>query len=256
MYKDIFSVENKYVFITGSTRGIGREVAKGFIENGANVIIHGSRENETKKVCSEIGAMDYVAADLSDMDNVMELVEALKGKLDKLDVLINNAGVEEHDNIEDMSLEMLDKMYNVNTKSHYFITGKLVELLRKSDDASIINMTSIHQVVPVRKNSPYCMSKAALGMFTQVSALEFGSLGIRVNNLAPGAIKTEMNAALLAQLEEERGHKFGVWIPLGRVGDVNEIVGPCIFLASKASSYVTGATLYVDGGYKENLLRY
>lgn len=256
MYKDISSVKNKYVFITGSTRGIGREIAKGFIENGANVIIHGSRAIETEKACREIGAMDYVAADLSDMDNVINMVEQLKSKLDKLDVLVNNAGVEEHDSIEEMSLELLDKMYNVNTKSHYFITSKLVVLLKKSDDASIINVTSIHQVVPVRKNSPYCMSKAALGMFTQVSALEFGPMGIRVNNLAPGAIRTEMNAELLKQLEEEKGIEFGEWIPLGRVGDVSEIVGPCIFLASKASSYVTGATLYVDGGYKENLLRY
>ncbi len=100
------------------------------------------------------------------------------------------------------------------------------------------------------------MAKAAMAMFTKISALEFGQFGIRVNNLAPGAVKTEMNEELLLKLKEENGIDFGSWVPLGRVADSVEMVGPAIFLASKASSYMTGATLYVDGGYKENLLRY
>lgn len=254
--KDIFNVEGKYVFITGSTRGIGREIAKGFIENGSKVIIHGRNEEATAKVCKEIGAFDYVAAQLSDMDEVYSLIEKLKYKLERLDVLINNAGFEDHCSVETMTEEMLDKIYNINTKSHYLLTSKLVELLKKAENPSIINVTSIHQVVPVRENSPYCMSKAALAMFTQVSALEFGPLGIRVNNLAPGAIRTEMNAGLIKELEEEKGFEFGKWVPLGRVGDAKEMIGPCIFLASNAASYITGATIYADGGYKENLLRY
>lgn len=254
--KSIFDIDGKYVFITGSTRGIGREIAKGFIENGAKVIIHGRLESETAKICKNIGAFDYVTADFSDMNDVYSLVEKLKNKLERLDVLINNAGFEEHCAIDSMTEKMLDNIYNINTKAHYILTSNLVELLKKSDDASIINVTSIHQVVPVRENSPYCMSKAALGMFTQVCSLEFGPLGIRVNNLAPGAIKTEMNAELFKELEEEKGFEFAKWVPLGRIGDAKEMIGPCIFLASKASSYITGTTIYADGGYKENLLRY
>ncbi|MFV0504182.1 MAG: SDR family NAD(P)-dependent oxidoreductase [Lachnospirales bacterium] len=253
---DLFSVKDKIVMITGSTRGIGRAIAEGFIANGAKVIIHGSSEEKAKKVCQEINAYDFIGASFLNMDEVHEMSNKLKNKFDKIDVLINNAGFEEHFTIDKMKIEMLDDIYNVNTKAHYILTSNLIDLLKKSDYPSIINVTSIHQLIPVRENSPYCMAKAALDMFTKVGALEFGSLGIRVNNLAPGAIATEMNENLLDDLEKETGVSFGQWVPLGRVGDKDEMVGPAIYLASKASSYMTGATLFVDGGYKENLLRY
>lgn len=253
---NLFDIKDKYVFITGSTRGIGRSIAEGFIANGANVIIHGRNKEFVSNVAEEIGAFDFVYGDISKMETVDGIINYIKSKISKLDVLINNAGFEDHCCIEEMTEEFLDNIYNTNTKSHYFITSRLVKLLRNSNEPSIINITSIHDVVPVRNNSPYCISKAAIAMFTKVSALEFGKYGIRVNNLAPGAIKTEMNETLLNELEEQHGFDFGNWVPLGRVGEAKEIIGPCIFLASKASSYITGTTFYVDGGYKENLLRY
>ncbi|MGL5256237.1 MAG: SDR family NAD(P)-dependent oxidoreductase [Proteocatella sp.] len=253
---NLFDIRDKYVFITGSTRGIGRSIAEGFIANGANVIIHGRNKLLASRVADEIGAFDFVAGDISKMENIESIVNYIQSRIIKLDVLINNAGFEDHCAIEDMTEEFLDNIYDTNTKSHYFITSKLLQLLKKSSEPSIINITSIHDVVPVRNNSPYCISKAAIAMFTKVSALEFGKYGIRVNNLAPGAIRTEMNETLLKDLEEQSGFDFGNWVPLGRVGEAKEIIGPCIFLASKASSYITGTTFYVDGGYKENLLRY
>jgi gluconate 5-dehydrogenase len=114
-------------------------------------------------------------------------------------------------------------------------------------------MSSIHQKVPVKSNSPYCMAKASMEMFGKVASLEFSKDNIRVNTIAPGAIRTDMNREIIKDMGEEN---FNEWIPLGRVGETSEIFGPTLFLASSASSYVTGTTLYVDGGYMQNLLRY
>lgn len=104
--------------------------------------------------------------------------------------------------------------------------------------------------MPVRGNGYYCMAKSSLAMYTRVAALELAQYGIRVNNLAPGAILTDMNRELVEQMDFDR------WIPMQRVGRAEELAGPAVFLASEASSYVTGTTLFVDGGYSENLLRY
>ncbi len=252
MTKDLFSVKDKVVIITGSTRGIGKAIAKGYIEAGGKVWVHGVKEESTKKVAEEIGANNYVAADLSNINELEVMIKKIVSTESKIDVLINNAGFEEHSSIENIHTTCIDKIYNINTNSHYILLSKLIPLLKKSTFASIINITSIHDVVPVRNNSLYCMSKAALGMMGKVASLELGNHNIRVNNLAPGAIKTQMNENLL----DDIGEKFQQWIPLGRVGQVDEIIGPAIFLGSDAASYITGTTIYVDGGYKENLLRY
>ncbi|GMQ60250.1 SDR family oxidoreductase [Vallitalea sediminicola] len=254
--QELFSVKDKVVVITGSTRGIGAAIAKGYKEAGASVWIHGRKEESTKRAAEKMGFDKYVAADLSNIQDVEKMVEHIISVESKVDVLINNAGYEDHASIENMDFDLMDKIYDINTKAHYLLFSKLIPLLKKSDSASVINVTSIHDIVAVRNNSPYCMSKAAMGMMSKVAALELGNSGIRVNNLAPGAIATDMNRDLLKKLEEDNGTSFGEWIPLNRVGEVEEMVGPAIFLGSKASSYITGTTIYADGGYKENLLRY
>ncbi len=125
--------------------------------------------------------------------------------------------------------------------------------LKRSPAGSIINITSIHQTVPYPNNAAYSMSKAALAMFTKVAALELAPRHIRVNNFAPGAVETDINRDVLDAIGRD---KFQEWIPLGRVAITREMIGPALFLASNASSYVTGTTLYADGGYRQNLVRY
>jgi gluconate 5-dehydrogenase len=133
------------------------------------------------------------------------------------------------------------------------LTQRLLPLLKAAPGASIINVTSIHDTVPYPGNFAYAMSKAALAMFTRSAALDLAPYGIRVNNLAPGAVATDLNREVIEAIGDE---KFREWIPLGRVAQSDEMVGPAIFLASDAASYLTGATLYADGGYMQNLLRY
>ncbi len=248
MSLELFDITGKVALVTGGTRGIGAAIAKGLQEAGAKVYIHGTKEPVVKQIAQEHG-YGYCVANLKDIHQVDAMVENIQHE-GQLDILVNNAGFETYKTLEEGDEQHIDDIYNVNAKSPYFIVQKLLPLLKKSKSASIINVTSIHQEVPVKCNGAYCMAKAALSMYTKVAALEFAPYNIRVNNLAPGAIRTDMNKELVDGME------FSNWIPLGRVGEVDEMVGPVLFLASKASSYMTGATLVVDGGYKENLLRY
>lgn len=245
----LFDLTGKVALVTGGTRGIGEAIAAGLKEAGADVWIHGSNENRTRAIAEDRG-YKYCAGNLMELENVKIMVDKLKCVESKIDIIINNAGIDAECDIENADENYLDIVYNVNTKSPYFIIQELLPLMKNAGQGSIINVTSIHDIVPVRELTAYCMSKASLAMYTKVAALELAKYSIRVNNLAPGAIKTSMNEEIVKTMD------FDKWIPLGRVGDVSEIAGPAIFLASDASSYITGATLYVDGGYKENLLRY
>lgn len=246
---ELFDLSGKTIFITGGTRGIGLAVAKGMQAAGGNVWIHGSDEGRTKEIARQ-HQFRYVSGDLRSQDWLDEMLRPIYEQESKLDVLVNNAGYESSALVEEGRTEELDCVYQVNAKSPYAILQKLLPLLKQANGASVINVTSIHQTVPVRGNGHYCMAKASLAMFTKVAALELAKDRIRVNNLAPGAILTDMNRELVQSMAFEQ------WIPMGRVGMAEELIGPAIFLASGASSYVTGTTLYVDGGYSENLLRY
>lgn len=246
---NLFDLTGKVAVVTGGTKGIGAAIAKGLKDAGAKVWIHGSQEVFTRQEAEQHGYA-YSYGDLSTKEGYQKLVDDIRAIETKVDILINNAGMEYYKSIEEGDHDYLDSIYQVNCKSPYFLVQALLPLLRKSSSGSIINVTSIHDVVPVRRNSSYCMSKASLAMYTKVAALELAKEGIRVNNLAPGAIATSMNEDLIEQMDFDR------WIPLQRPGTCDEMIGPSIFLASEASSYMTGATLYVDGGYKENLLRY
>lgn len=245
----VFDLAGKVAFVTGASRGIGLAIAQGLKDAGATVWVHARTQKNIEAVAKENG-FNYTYGDLADMASLEKIVADITSKEDKLDILVNNAGYEIHSPVDEMTESDLNMMYNINAKSPVFLVKQLVPFLKKSKAGSIINVTSIHQEVPVRENSYYCMAKAALGMYTKTAALELAKYNIRVNNLAPGAIFTDMNRELVEAMD------FNQWIPMGRVGETHELIGPAIFLASDASSYVTGATLFVDGGYKENLLRY
>lgn len=243
-------LENKLALVTGSTRGIGNAIAKGFMENGADVIFHGRGGCLTADGNSPPRRM--LTADLNDPSSIDGMIHQLLTTETKLDILVHNAAVEVTMPIASMDLDTLDMIWRVNLRSVIQLTRGVLPLLKASGTASIINVTSIHQFMPPPENGAYAMTKAALGMFTQTLAIELAPFGIRVNNLAPGAIATDMNREVVEAMSEG----FSKWIPLGRVGSVDEMIGPAVFLASDESSYVTGATLVADGGYSQNLLRY
>jgi len=249
---EMFSLQGKIALITGSTRGIGEELARGFAEAGAKVWVHGRDEASGHALAGELGGR-FVKADLSRSEGVRALADTLIAAESRLDVLVNNAGLEIIMSLDQLDMFAFDLIWQVNVRAAVELTRRLLPLLERSSAGSIINITSIHQSVPYPNNAAYSMSKAALAMFTKVAALELAPRNIRVNNFAPGAVETDINRDVLDAIGRD---KFQEWIPLGRVAMTREMIGPALFLASNASSYVTGATLYVDGGYRQNLVRY
>lgn len=247
----LFSLTGKVALVTGSTRGIGRAIAEGFAAAGARVWLHGRDEQAGAALARQLGGR-FCLADLATPEGTRTLVETLTRAEERLDVLVNNAGIEIRVPVAQMDMATFDLIWNVNTRSAVELTSRLLPLLQKADAASIINVTSIHESTPFPGNVAYTMSKAALGMFTQTIAVELGGLGIRVNNLAPGAVETDLNRESIRRAGAELARR----IPLKRVGQPSDMVGPALFLASDASRYVSGTTLYADGAYTQNLLRY
>ncbi len=246
------SLDGKVALLTGSTRGIGQAIARGFASAGARVWVHGRSRDQAEQLAEELGGR-FVLADLAEPDGARRLAGTVAASESRLDVLVNNAGVEVTMPIAAMDMAGFDLVWRVNVRAPVELVYRLLPLLEAASAASVINVTSIHDTVPYAHNSAYCASKAALAMFTRTIAIELAPQGIRVNNLAPGAVETDINREVLDQIGRDR---FGEWIPLGRVAQTREMVGPALFLASDASSYVTGATIYADGGYAQHLVRY
>jgi NAD(P)-dependent dehydrogenase (short-subunit alcohol dehydrogenase family) len=241
---------NKVALVTGSSRGIGRAIADGLERAGARVWYHGTTAD---------ARANHLAADFTRPEEIDRLIATLTKREQRLDILVNNAGVEPIMPIGSIDFAKFDQCVAVNVRAAVQLTQGLLPLLRVAGasvgagGASVINITSIHDATPYPHNAVYSMSKAALAMFTKTAAIELAPFGIRVNNLAPGAIETDINREVIEQTGRD---KFAEWIPAGRVGTVDEVVGPALFLSSDASSYVTGTTLYADGGYRHNLVRY
>lgn len=247
-----FSLQGKTALITGSGRGIGKAIAQGFAAAGARVWLTDILESEGMQAAQELGSR-FVKADLTRSADIQALAAQLAAAEERLDILVNNAGVDRIMSLTKANMEAFDEVWKVNVRGPVELTHLLLPLLRKSTGASIINITSIHQFVPHPGNFPYNMAKAALDMFAKSMAQELSHEGIRINNLAPGAVETDINRQILADMGHEN---FNQWIPLGRVAQTHEMVGPALFLASDASRYVTGTTLLADGGYLQNLVRY
>jgi len=249
---ELFSLRGRTALVTGSTRGIGKAIAIGFAAAGARVYVHGRDEPQGRRLADEIGG-HFIRADLEQADDVELLAAELSAGEDRLDVLVNNAGFEIEAKLDHLEPELLARVMRVNFEAPVQLIRLVLPLLRRSASASVINITSIHDQVPYYGNSAYCSSKAALAMFSKTLALELGREAIRVNTIAPGAVETEINRSILDEVGREN---FAQWIPLGRVAQPSEIVGPALFLASNAASYMSGATLVVDGAYSHHLIRY
>lgn len=247
-----FCLDGKVALVTGSTRGIGKAIARGLIDAGANVWLHGPDAAEGKTL-AQAWDCPFVQADFTDPSAVASLADTIAGSSSQLDILVNNAGIEIIMPFERWDMQTFDTIWQVNTRAVSELTFRLLPLLKASRKASVINITSIHDAIPYPHNAAYSMSKAALAIFTKTIAVELAPFNIRMNNLAPGAVETEINRDVIEKIGRE---KFEEWIPLGRLASVDEMVGPALFLASDASRYMTGATLYTDGGYQQNLVRY
>ena len=245
-------LEGKTAVITGSSRGIGRGIAMRFAEEGANVVINyiGSRKaaEEALGDVTAAGAHGVVVqADVSSPAQVTHLVEQSVEAFGALDILVNNAGVELHAPFWEVTEADYDKVMSVNIKGAFFAAQAFTRHLRTvKQPGRIINISSVHEDIAFPNFAAYCASKGAMRMLARTLAVELGPLGITINNIAPGAIETPINTALLN--DPAKLSALLKQIPMGRLGQPADVAGLAAFLASDDAAYVTGASFYVDGG--------
>lgn len=250
-------LSGRIALVTGGSRGIGRAIATMLARHGADVAIAYQRaETDAATAAAEIARCGRqslaMRADVSHTDDVEALFTRLEATLGPADILVNSAGMETENQIGDLTDEEWERVLNVNLGSPFRCIRRAIQTMPAG--GAIINISSIHETVPRKGAAHYCASKAGLAMLGKAAALELAERGIRVNTIAPGAILTDMNRDLI---EHATGpERWRTWIPAGRVGTVDEVAALAVFLASPASSYMTGATLTVDGGYSLNLVRY
>ena len=246
----------KTALVTGSAQGIGQAIAIRLAQEGADIIVDdrvlGQSAQETADAITKLGRkVHMIQGDLSNTADDRRIIAEGVEKLGKIDILVNNAGVEKHADFWDVTEKDFDFVLQINLRGTFFITQDFVNHLRATNrPGRIINISSVHEELPFPHFSTYCASKGALKMLCRDLAVELGPLGITVNNIAPGAIATPINTALLnnPQLLALLKSK----IPLGRLGNPDDVSGLAAFLASDDASYVTGSTFVVDGGLLHN----
>lgn len=253
--RNLFSVEGKAVLITGGSRGIGEMIARGYVENGARVYISSRKAEVCDRMAeehSEHGSCASLPFDLSKMAGIEGLAAAIAAREPALDVLINNAGASWGAPIDDFPEDGWDKTVDLNLKSVFFLTQRLLPQLRAAASAEnpsrVINIASINGLEPPELETyAYSASKAGCIMLTRHLAKRLAAENILVNAIAPGPFPSQMMAATLARA----GDAIAKANPRGRIGQPEDIAGVAIFLGSRASAYTTGATIPCDGGSAE-----
>jgi NAD(P)-dependent dehydrogenase (short-subunit alcohol dehydrogenase family) len=242
---------DRVAIITGGSRGIGRAVALALAAAGARVVVASRKQEGVDGVAKEIqeqgGKALAVAAHVGDEEALAALVDRAVARFGRVDILVNNAGTNPHFGpLLTASAAQWDKIMEVNLRGAFLLCQKVVPIMREQGGGKIVNMSSVAGVRPQSGMGIYSVSKAGLIMLTQALAQELGSFNIQVNALAPGVIKTRFSSVLWqtpAIAEALSKH-----VPSGHLGEVQDVVGAALFLASPLADYVTGAVLLVDGG--------
>jgi len=246
--ENLFSIENKIIIVTGSGRGIGSKLSKGLAEQ--NAIVYALDKKFSKKVPKELSSkITQIKCDITNSKEIETSFKEIFEKEKKIDVLVNNAGISLASQKKDELYSNTDwiRTLNVNLTGSFYCSKESVKYMLKQKNGSIINITSINAELGFPRNPAYNASKGGLKMLGKAFAKDWSRFGIRVNNIGPGYIRTDMTSKRFAnkkfRLERQNQTLLGRW------GEPDDLIGPCIFLASDASRYMTGQDLYIDGGW-------
>ncbi|MFN4259887.1 MAG: SDR family NAD(P)-dependent oxidoreductase [Gemmataceae bacterium] len=251
MVPNIFDLTGKTALVTGGSKGLGKAMARGLVEAGADIVISSRHEDELQAALADmLRGTDrkghYIVADMSQRAEVEQLARTALERMGHIDILINNAGTNVPQPIDQIRDEDWDRVMEINLHSIMILTRAVVPRMKERRWGRIIHISSIMALASNNGRSLYSATKAALVGMTRAGALDLGDYGITVNAIAPGPFLTDLPGRLLSEEEKQR---FARMTALNRWGDPKELVGPALLLASDAGSYITGETLVVDGGY-------
>lgn len=252
MTDSLFSVANQNVLVTGASRGIGRAIAQGFVERGAQVMICGRDASTLATTASEIGkhasgSVSTTVCDVAKKDDIDRLVEQTLERFGHIDTLVNVAGVNRRKAAETVTEDDYDYVVDINLKGAFLVAQAVGRHMLERQSGSQIHISSLNNDRPLKNVAPYAISKAGVGQMTKALALEWGPRGVRVNAIAPGFILTDLTHKLWS---DGTMQEWGLTnTPQRRLGVPEDMIGAAIFLASPAAAFVTGQILYVDGGF-------
>ena len=252
--KDLFDVTGRVALVTGASRGIGEAAARTLAAYGANVIVASRKLDACEAVAASIradgGQAEALACHIGELDQIQSAMAAIEKKHGRLDILVNNAATNPYyGHIIDTDLAAFQKTLDVNIRGYFFMSVRGARLMAKNGGGSIVNVASINGVVPGERNGVYSITKAAVISMTKAFAKECGNMGVRVNALLPGATDTKFAAAIIHSTDPKVQERIKTRIPIGRVAQPDEMSGAILYLASDASSFATGSSVLVDGGF-------
>jgi gluconate 5-dehydrogenase len=249
---DLFKLDGKTALIVGGNRGLGLEMAKALAEAGANICIAARDEKASREAVAQInlaykvGCMSTLC-DVTSEASVKKAVDETVSRFERIDILINSAGINIRGAIEGLTLDDFNKVQQVNVTGSWLTSRAVVPIMKKNGYGRIINIGSILSLIALPERTPYATSKGAILQLTRALAIEFAKDGINVNAILPGPFATEMNLPIMNDPEKYKA--FISKIPIGRWGELHEIAGIALYLSSPASSFATGGIFSVDGGW-------
>lgn len=251
MQDELFSVAGQVTLVSGGSRGIGRAIAEGFAKRGAKVIITGRQfdvlEQTAKEICPVGGTVTPIVCDVAKPADIDQLVKKVVAEFGHIDILLNVAGVNRRMDVEKYTETDYDYIMDINLKGPFLLSVAAAQHMLKRGKGNQINVVSLNTERPLKGVAVYAATKAALAHFTRSMAMEWGPRGIRVNAIAPGFTLTDLARKLWAQPKIQQWGKDNT--PLVRLGQPEDMVGAAIFLASEASSWITGQIIFIDGGF-------
>lgn len=246
-----FSLQGRVALVTGSTRGLGAALAQGLAEAGAHVVAHGRQQADAERAAAHLRALGLAASaaafDVTDRAAVQVAVERIEAEVGPIDVLVNNAGIQRRAPLLDLDEATWREVIDANLTSVYLVGAAVAQrMVSRGRGGKIINIASLMSDVARKTTAAYAASKGGVRMLTKAMCVEWAPHGIQVNAIGPGYFKTDLNAALVGDPQ------FSAWVagrtPAGRWGEPQELIGAAVFLASRASDFVNGQLLHVDGG--------
>jgi NAD(P)-dependent dehydrogenase (short-subunit alcohol dehydrogenase family) len=249
---DLFRLEGRSALVTGGTRGLGRVMAEALAETGASVCITSRSIDAARTAANEIAAasgarVEGIEAEVATADGVNRLADVAHREFGRVDILVNNAGVNIRGTVGELSEADWDTVLDTNLKGVFLLSRAFGPAMCERRWGRVINLSSMLASIGLPGRAPYAASKAGVVALTRVLALEWAASGVTVNAICPGPFATDMNRQLLN--DPEKYAAFVQKLPVGRWGELHEIKGIVVFLASEASSFVTGAALAIDGGW-------